>query len=195
MAQNGWCGENCDSERVGKALVGYQAAIDLWTYQGEQWWARFNVMLFANSIVIAAAMLATPSTRAHEGWRLFVDGFSILLPVAGLVLCVVWWLLTEHEIAYAMYYVASARELERCLSPCVKTVSRGRCFAQGKNVWTRSEAGQPRMRVFARVPAQHMGRAVIALFCLLYLFLLVAQPLLFTQLQRLGSTIHAVMGG
>ena len=195
MAQNGSCGENCDNARVQKALAGYQAAIDLWTYQGEQWWARFNVMLVANSIVIAGAMLARPSTAADEGSTLFVGVFPVLLPIAGLALCVAWWLLIEHERAWAMYYVASARELEGCLSPCVETVSRGRCFAQGKEVRIRNEPGQTQMRWFERVPARHIGRSVIAVFFLLYLFLLLEQPLLLTQLQRLGSAIHPVTGG
>ena len=40
------------------ARAGYQAAIDLWTFSSAQGWERFNIMLTANSILIAAIGLS-----------------------------------------------------------------------------------------------------------------------------------------
>jgi len=39
------------------AKVGYQVAIELWIYEGELVWSKFNVMLVANSIVLALVVV------------------------------------------------------------------------------------------------------------------------------------------
>lgn len=117
-----------DFARRENALVGYQMAISLWTYQEEQGWARFNFMLVANSLVIAVIGLALTSQRP-----LII--FTGLLPVAGLLLCGIWFAVIKRESAYSDYYVLSARELEeKYLFDPVKTVSRGGLFAEGSTV-------------------------------------------------------------
>jgi hypothetical protein len=161
-----------------KALIGYQVAITLWTYQGEQWWARFNVMVAANSIVIGAATLAITSASDLQNLGCLFSVLLIGLPIAGLVLCGVWCLLTEREIAYSHYYVRSAREIEeRYLSPPLKTVSRGAEFAEGRKVTIElgGESERHRMGWMARrLRAKDAARLVIAVFALLHVVLLLS---------------------
>ena len=47
-------GERDDKNTLENARVGYTKAVDLWIYMGGEVWSRFNVMLVANSIVLAA---------------------------------------------------------------------------------------------------------------------------------------------
>jgi hypothetical protein len=116
-----------DSTRREKALIGYQMAVALWTNQGNQSWARFNVMLVVNGIIIAAIGLASNQNPQPL--------LTLLLPFAGLLICAIWFILTRREKAYSDYYVMSARELEeKYLSDPVKTVSRSGLFAEGETV-------------------------------------------------------------
>ncbi len=160
-----------------KALAGYQAAITLWTYQGEQWWARFNVMLTANSIVITAATVAIVNApQAAKSTPLF-SILAIALPIAGLLLCASWLVLIKREIAYADYYVRSARELEKkYLSDSVKTASRGALFAEGNKV-AFENGGQPlelRMGGLARIRTRWVSKFVVLIFGALYIITLLA---------------------
>jgi hypothetical protein len=60
---------------------------------------------------------------------------TVVLPVAGLILCIPWFLLTERGFDYHNYYVLSARELEEhYLSDPVKTVSRDGSFGKGESI-------------------------------------------------------------
>jgi len=54
-----------DKDDNSDARVGYESAINLWVYQGEQIWARFNVMLVANSIMIFAITNTNNSSLHH----------------------------------------------------------------------------------------------------------------------------------
>lgn len=45
--------DQAQAEAKSDALIGYQAAVGLWAYEGVQNWALYNVMLFANSVISA----------------------------------------------------------------------------------------------------------------------------------------------
>ena len=101
------------------ALVGYQTAITLWTYEGSQNWARFNVMLVANSIVMAVLGLTLTS-----GQSLLVA--TLILSVVGMVVCAAWFLMTKRGFDTQKYYTRAAREIEETyLAGTITTVSRG----------------------------------------------------------------------
>ncbi len=108
------------------ARVGYENAINLWVYQGEQIWARFNVMLVANSIMIFAI------TNTNNP-SLPLPHLTKVLAGVGLAICIAWYFLMRRANKYQTYYIYSAIELERRLSK-VSTVSRGKDFAKGKEV-------------------------------------------------------------
>jgi hypothetical protein len=162
---------NQDSVSRENALIGYQMAIHLWTYQGEQWWTRFNIMLVANSIIVASIGFTTTSTQHNS--------FMLILPIVGLLLCAIWFILIRREIGYADYYVMSARELEeKYLQNSVKTVSRGGLFAEGKpvNIEIDGKLKELRMNRLARMMrAKTAGNLVILLIASIYIAAIVIE--------------------
>jgi len=154
-----------DAAQTEEARIGYQVAVDLWTYEGEQNWARFNVMLVANSIFIAVLGLAvTGQTRSPS--------ISIVLSIVGLILCIAWFIITKRGFDYQTYYVLSARELEeRFLSDMVKTVSRGGTFADGRPISIQID-GKPktlRMSWWSRLArAGSISLTVVLVFAIMY---------------------------
>jgi hypothetical protein len=112
------------SQELENARVGYQVAASLWAYEGEVTWSAFNAMLVANSLVLAAEGLGS-SPR----W------FAVVLPISGVALCTLWYLLILRGFQVHDYRVLSARELEeQYLHPTVQTVSRGAAFHAGREV-------------------------------------------------------------
>ncbi|MFU8766844.1 MAG: hypothetical protein ACNA7I_04150 [Candidatus Methanoperedens sp.] len=71
------------------ARVGYQVAVDLLIAEEEGIWSRFNVMLVANSIIIAIIGLA-PTNQPTP------PIFDSYLPFVGLVLCIWWFVLINR---------------------------------------------------------------------------------------------------
>jgi amino acid permease len=118
--------DNAPDEEV--ARIGYEAALGLWTYQGTLNWNRFNVMLVANSIILAVVGISF--TSQHP-----LPVFTILLPILGLVLCVAWFFLTVRGYDFQTYWALSARELEeRYFANTIKTLARAGHFGQGMAV-------------------------------------------------------------
>jgi hypothetical protein len=110
--------ETSKQDRIENARVGYQAAVNLWTYEGQLIWARFSAMLLANSIVVAVIGIVISADRA-------LPVFSVGMPIAGLILCLVWTLMTARGFDYYKHWGMSACELEdRFLSDPVQTVYR-----------------------------------------------------------------------
>ncbi|TET50281.1 MAG: hypothetical protein E3J64_08445, partial [Anaerolineales bacterium] len=52
-----------DDRVVQSARFGYRAALDVWLYELQIAWARFDSMLIANSIVVAAIATLIASDR------------------------------------------------------------------------------------------------------------------------------------
>ena len=122
-------------------------------------------MVVTNSLVLAIIGLTITSQQ-----KLWV--FTLLLPLVGLALCGIWFVLIRREAEYGIYYVLSARELEeKYLSDQVRTVSRGGLFAEGSNV-TIEIGGKPvqlRMSRLARLlRARNAASWVIVLLATLY---------------------------
>lgn len=167
------------------ARVGYQAAITIWTYQGDLNWNRFNVMLVANSIILAIVGVAF--TSQHPLPMLTVTlpilglvslpVFTALLPLLGLVLCVAWFLLTMHGYDFQAYWADSALELEeRYLANSVRTVLRSKLFGQGKPISLEIGGKSiPRhMGLLSRLGSQRwISYLVIIVFIILYVATLV----------------------
>ncbi|WIX85285.1 hypothetical protein [Amycolatopsis sp. DG1A-15b] len=151
------------------AQVGYQAAVALWVGEANLVWTKFNAFLVANSIVLAIYGLTLGSARVSRA-------FAIGLPVAGLVLCLVWWAQTKRGFDYFTYWILSARELEEeGLSAQVKTAARGGSFGAGKpvSITIDGKARDLRMSWVSRALKSSIGAyAVIAVFAALYIVML-----------------------
>ncbi len=152
--------------------AGYKAALDLWTIQGNQSWTRFNALLVANSVFLAAVgWLITRQTAIPP----------VALSVLGVVLCVLWFLLLVRGIEYQEYWVRAVRELEQRLEG-VDIVNRGKTFGEGAPV----EFALPppgnrlRMTCIGRFKGRHAMYGIIAFFVMLYVGL-AALPILLDQ--------------
>lgn len=116
------------------AREGYQAAIALWTYQGTLNWSRFNVMLTANSIIIAVIGIAFSSGHPLPGLS-FVGIYWAVFPMLGLALCVAWLSLVVRGEKWHQYWGKSACELEeKYLNDAVKMVARARLLSGGEPI-------------------------------------------------------------
>jgi hypothetical protein len=100
-----------------KAQVGYQVATNLWAYEGQLIWSTFSAMLLANSIILPLEIIL------YDKGKLIA---FILLAFAGVILCLVWLLITVRGFAVHDVNVKSAREIEeKYLNPPIQTVGRG----------------------------------------------------------------------
>lgn len=115
-------------QTVENARAGYQAAVNLWVYEGTNIWAKFSAMVYANTILLATLGLIITSSKVEE-----LKTLRIALAFLGLSLCAAWSMLTNRSFKFYKYWIFSARELESRLSP-VQTISRGGTFADGEKV-------------------------------------------------------------
>jgi hypothetical protein len=166
--------ETNPAEQLENARVGYQAAIDLWINQGSQGWARFNVMLVVNTIIIASIGFAGASQQQQPLLK-------FLLPIAGFLICAVWFILIRRESAYSDYWVMCARELEeKHLSDPVEIISRGGRFAEGDivNIEITGQSTEWQMNPLARaLRARAAADWMVVILAILYIAI-IAQGLL-----------------
>ncbi|MBI3241633.1 MAG: hypothetical protein HYZ49_05000 [Chloroflexi bacterium] len=139
----------------------YQSAIDMASHEGDGVWARFNVILVANSILLLA--LTTATRQLPENW-------DAILSLAGIVLCIMWLLLMKRGFTYETYYVITARVLEQKLANgSVRTLSNGKLLAEGKLVIVDNEKLQ--MSLLAKLNARFIVNVVIGVFIAAYILL------------------------
>lgn len=158
---------NGDQNRIKEeenARVGYQVAVDLLIAEGEGIWSRFNVMMVANSIIIAIIGLA-PTNQPTPAI------FDNYLPFVGLVLCIWWFVLINRGYSYRDYFIQTARELEeQYLANSVRTLSRGETFSNGNKVMFRfvDSSKELDMKYLKYFPAIYASNFVIVVFAILY---------------------------
>ncbi len=162
--------EPVNQDKKGNARIGYQVAITLWAYEGQLVWSKFNAMLLANSIVLAVIGLAISSQRE-------LPMFTIGMPIAGLIFCVLWFLITKRGFDNYTYWILSARELEeQHLTDVVKIVSRGGNVAEGKKIklTINGKNKDYQMSWFGRlVRVEWASYLVIAVFAVMYIIILI----------------------
>jgi len=142
--------------------VAYQGAIDMATHEGDAVWARFNVVLVANSIILLALTASTQTPPQY---------FDVVLPVAGITLCATWLVLMKRGFTYEIYYVIAARMLEQKLANgSIQTLTNGKSMSEGEVVKLNGEKLQ--MSPLAKLSARFTVYVVIGVFIAAYVFLL-----------------------
>ncbi|MCE5250269.1 hypothetical protein LLG96_08620 [bacterium] len=158
-----------DETTIEHARVGYQVAVSLWTSESEQTWARFNVMIVANSIILAIIGLVVTSEHA-------MLSISFVMSIVGIIMCIMWLFITKRGFDYQDYYVNSARELEeRFLRHVIKTASRGSIFADGQSVTFELDGKTTKFQMSrcSRIArARFISIVVIFLFIIVYVLAL-----------------------
>ena len=113
---------------IENARIAYQVASNLWSSGATEFWSKFNALLLANSIVIGSTVISLTASKP------FLK-FPIYLSIAGIMLCILWFLLTTRSFEIMKYWIYSTREIEeKFQSAFPKTVSRGADFTDGKRV-------------------------------------------------------------
>lgn len=152
------------------ARVGYQVAVNMWNYEGQILWSKFNAFLIANSILLGGTGLAL-----SEGTTLGACGsFVKVMCIAGILLCVIWFLLMERSWGCYRYWIFSAREIEeKFMSGAVQTISRGGEFADLGNA-TLEIGGKPqqvKMTLLGRLKIRWASYLLIFLFLCTYIWI------------------------
>jgi hypothetical protein len=100
------------------ARIGYQAAISLATHEGSNVWVRYGLMLVVHTFIFSVFGFTAglPQPTKSLIW--------IGLSLAGMVLCVLWWVVNEIGFRYFFYWIFSARELEEHYLEPIHTVGR-----------------------------------------------------------------------
>lgn len=159
------------------ARVGYQVAVDLWTYQGQLNWQRYNVMLVANSVIIAViGAILSGQLAAQRSQPLLM----ISLAGVGFVLCIAWVLLTARGFDHHRYWILCAWGLEEHLGEAVRAVSKLQSLGapEGVNLKVRhTENGEDELKThrfgtFSRVPQGVVAYSVIVVFTGFYVVLI-----------------------
>jgi hypothetical protein len=96
----------------------YQVAASLYMQENTLTWARFNAMLAANGILLTATTFAL-----RERFPALL--LALLLPGVGVTLCQTWREMMDRGFTYSDTWRESALQLERLLSPRVKTLAHG----------------------------------------------------------------------
>ena len=172
-----------DNDRE-NARVGYQVAVELWKLEREQNFARFNVMLLANSIIVSVIALILTSQFSSSVSRvaqIFMPSLIVFLSVMGIVLCIMSSLILIRGFEYQNYYITSAREIEeKYLSLTIKTVSGGQRFEKGDYVlFDLEDPPKLRMGQWARLTSmQPPLQIILGFFVGLYSLFILYSPIL-----------------
>ena len=159
---------NCktESNNIENIRMGYQAATNLWIYEGTQIWSKFTAMVYANTIVI----LIIGVVIAYTGQK-NLSVLHVFLCFLGLALCFLWYFLTKRSFSYYKYWIFSARELEEKLQP-VKTISRGANLSKKGGVSFEFETGTKENLQTRTLRIEWIVNIMILVFVVMYILLM-----------------------
>jgi hypothetical protein len=184
---------NRSERELESARVGHQVAVHLHTAYSGGVWRVFSAMLVANSILIGGIIVI--AVNMPESACL-----ACLAAIAGLFICVAWGVIVQRAEGFGVYYLLSARELEKpAFEGQVETLERGAKLAEGAEVSLRIDAEtNPRKHRLSGWARLRRGRwatkAVILTFVTVYALMLLWSVLLsrFSILAQVCSLLRAV---
>ncbi len=146
-----------------KAIIGYQSALQMISYEGQLIWRCFTATAMVNAFVIllgAAAAKLFPNLAGQK-----------LIPCFGIATCICWLLAITRQYSSYAYWFAWARKLEAAhLGPVVQMMSQGAAFARGQAVLVGDQEQQ--MRWLGRwFKVQWLAYVIIVLYIVLYCLL------------------------
>ncbi len=123
-------------------------------------------MLVVNTIIISTITILFTE-------KIKVPIFPIIIPILGLIFCIIWLLLFLRGSDYSNFYIKSARELEdKYLSDVIKTISNGEKFSNGSRITfeIKSSDNNLKMNSLARlITTKTAAILVIVIFIIVYL--------------------------
>lgn len=149
----------------------YGVAIDLLMHESALLWGKFNVFLVANSIIVGGAGILLSSKPVAAILR-----FSI--PVAGFILCLLWYFITRRGFWMCAYYFSVAQRIENTYLPLSFQILNGiYTFGHSRHLADETSEGTPPVadqRWVHKLSPRHAARIVIIVFALLHVCLFVA---------------------
>ncbi len=99
-------------EQMETVRIGYQVAVNLFMYESNQVWSRFNIMVLANSILFGGIILILTSESLSLPERGLLRFLVWALSVGGLLLCGLWLWITIRGTANFDRYMCTAKGFE-----------------------------------------------------------------------------------
>jgi len=146
-------------------MNGYDAAVQMITYEGRVIWTSFRALLETHMFIIAISGVV---------YNYFPDFNQLrwILPVLGIILCIMWLLITLRQFDYYKYWHAWAREIETTTGGLPRMISTGRSFSDGNDVTIGGDS--MRLGWWSRLfRVRFLIYAIIMGFIVIYIFILV----------------------
>lgn len=155
-----------ESNELQNARIGYHIATNLSNTEVQMLWSKFNALLVANSIILYTADKMKDNTTL----------FSRIIPLFGIILCILWFALLKRSWHQHTYFIKAAREIEETfLSDSVTTLSRGDKVSEGDEVKFRfKERDEPfRIPFLGSLKVKNLSYIIVGIFFFLYIVLLI----------------------
>jgi hypothetical protein len=155
--------KNKDDARRQYACTAYQVAANLYMQENAVTWSRFSIMVVASSIIVAATGdAASPDNQLYL--------LAMFLPIAGLILCGIWWYMTKRGFDYHDSWRKDAQKLEeKFFSEITQTGPASRSASS----WPRPLENAEKIRSPGGPTARDYANWLIYLFVALYALALV----------------------
>lgn len=148
-----------------RAAEGYRTSLQKVSMASSLVWSVFAAMIATNAFLVA---LIGAVIKLYPQYAVL----STILPVAGILICLAWALITMRHFDWIRYWYARAREYEKsAFDKTVTSVRDGQAFSRGESITINGHAS--RMRWSSRLfRVEWLVHAIILLFLLIHVLLL-----------------------
>ena len=119
---------NIESDELENIRVKYQASLDLFKSEGQIQWSRYSTMLIVNTIFVG--LISTTYNNS-----IFFKQNLLFMPLAGILLCVLWFLMTKKGFVWINFWIVKARKLEKYINDKnnINSINQGNEFREQKH--------------------------------------------------------------
>ena len=146
-----------------KNLETYTLAKDLWMYEGNLVWQKFNNFLISNSILLSVILLT-----GKEPFLISRYYFSIF----GFLLCISWFFTIARGFKMHNYWIGRLKEMEKNYQDIGDGITQCGKFLDDKEGDRHGNKTSPLAR---QMRTRFLAFSTIALFTLIYVFILLPQ--------------------
>ncbi len=161
-----------DATTLEIAKLGYETAIQLLAAEKEDLMSKYNAMLVANSLILAAIGFSYQAAN-------FYTPFKYFLPIVGTVICVAWYMSGKRTAEKVSFLIYCAREIEgKFFHDVFKHLYNGHLFGKAKAIEFFLEGKQRsrRMKFWGRlVKSRVLLNLIILIFAIMYIVVLVIE--------------------
>lgn len=111
-----------DVDDLADARIKYQASIGIFTSEGQIQWVRYSCMLLVNTILIGLI-----GASFDGGFRipLILKFLFSFVPIFGLILCYLWYRMTERGFNWMDFWITKARNIEYQIAGEINPIQEG----------------------------------------------------------------------